>query len=176
MRADLSPDMTREESDRAGYVVCEQHFRPKDINSKVNPVSHRCGSCLGRQKAAHCFFLLPSISCNKVNNRSPGFLSAEMYFRLSSNTSIQFYSIYIKLNQNNSALYSMRKDATIPMSEHLATVGKKTSFLTGRTGWRRGSRPKSVCEACCLSFIHRCEFCSQGHYSPARIRQEHICC
>ncbi|XP_039872655.1 uncharacterized protein LOC120724504 isoform X4 [Simochromis diagramma] len=34
MRADLSPDMTREESDRAGYVVCEQHFRPKDINSK----------------------------------------------------------------------------------------------------------------------------------------------
>lgn len=148
MRADLSPDMTREESDRAGYVVCEQHFRPKDINSKVNPVSHRCRS--GRQKAAHCFFLLPSISCNKVNNLQD--------FRLSSNTSFQFYSIYIKLNQNNSALYSMRKDPTTPMSEHLATVGKKTSFLTGRTGWRRGSRPKSLCEACCLSFIYRCEF------------------
>lgn len=51
----------------------------------------------------------------------------------------------------------MRKDPTTPMSEHLATVGKKTSFLTGRTGWRRGSRPKSLCEACCLSFIYRCE-------------------
>ncbi|XP_031613582.1 uncharacterized protein LOC116334310 isoform X4 [Oreochromis aureus] len=34
MRADLPPDRTREESDRAGYVVCEQHFRPNDINSK----------------------------------------------------------------------------------------------------------------------------------------------
>ncbi|XP_005457454.1 uncharacterized protein LOC102077706 isoform X3 [Oreochromis niloticus] len=34
MRADLPPDRTREESDRAGNVVCEQHFRPNDINSK----------------------------------------------------------------------------------------------------------------------------------------------
>lgn len=155
MRADLSPDMTREESDRAGYVVCQQHFRPKDINSKVKAVSHRCGS--GRQKAAHWFFLLPSISCNKVHNRSPGFQTQFI--------SILFHLYKAKSEQQCFIFYE--KKPYNPYEWAHGNSGKENVLFNRKNRLEEG-QPAQVSVWSMLSLFHSQMW---GHYSPARIKQ-----